>query len=106
MVILAVHDQSMQSQEAYDRKLVGVKHTVWEDRDLPFRVALDRPDPELAEGHSAIGQGVTCKRYQIDVFPTTMVIDREGKVVGNVNTLEHGRLEATIKELLDNGTPR
>ena len=86
VVILAVHDQSVQSREAYDRKLAGVKHTVWEDRDLPFRVALDLPDPELAEGQSAIGEGVTCKRYQIEGFPTTMVIDREGKIVGNVDT--------------------
>jgi thiol-disulfide isomerase/thioredoxin len=106
VVILAVHDQSVQSREAYDWKLVGVKHTVWEDRDLPFRVALDRPDPELAEGQSAIGRGVTCKRYHIEAFPTTMVIDREGRVVGNVNTLQHGRLEATIKGLLDKDTPR
>jgi hypothetical protein len=53
----------MQSREVYDRKLAGVKQTVWEDRDLPFRVTLDLPDPELAEAQSAIGQGVTCKLW-------------------------------------------
>ena len=101
VVILAIHDQSVQSRDAYDRKLEGIKRTVWEGRDLPFRVALDAPDPELAEGQSAVGQGVTCKRYQIDAFPTTLVIDREGNVVGTVNTLEQGNLEAMLKEQIE-----
>jgi hypothetical protein len=34
-------------------------------------------------------------------FPTTMVIDREGKVVGTVNTLQHGRLEAMLKDQIN-----
>jgi hypothetical protein len=30
-----------------------------------------------------------------------MVIDRDGKVVGTVNTLQHGRLEAMLKEQIN-----
>jgi thiol-disulfide isomerase/thioredoxin len=101
VVILAIHDQSVQSREAYDRKLEGIKQNVWEGRELPFRVALDSPDPEVEKGQPGIGQGVTCKRYQIDGFPTTMVIDRDGKVVGTVNTHQHGRLEAMLKEQIN-----
>jgi hypothetical protein len=37
---------------------------------------------------------------------TTVVIDREGKVVGNVDSFQLGRLESTIKDLLDEDTPR
>ena len=55
----------------------------------------------MEKGQSGIGQGVTCKRYQIEGFPTTMVIDREGKVVGTVNTLQHGSLEAMLKEQIN-----
>jgi hypothetical protein len=53
----------MQSREVYDRKLAGEKQTVWEDRDLPFRVTLDLHDPELAKAQSAIGPGVTWKLW-------------------------------------------
>ena len=53
VVILGLHDQSIQSREEYDRKLAGVKNQLWEGRDLPFRVALDRPDPERAEDRTA-----------------------------------------------------
>jgi thiol-disulfide isomerase/thioredoxin len=101
MVFLAVHDQSIQTREDFDRKLAGVKRTVWDDRDLPFRVALDGPDPEVATGDPGIGRGVTCRRYQIEGFPTTIVIGPDGKVVGNVNAMEHGRLAAVLKEQLD-----
>jgi hypothetical protein len=64
-------------------------------------VALDSPDPEVEKGQSGIGHGVTCKRYQIEGFPTTMVIDREEKVVGTVNTLRHGSLEAMLEEQIN-----
>ncbi len=100
VAIIALHDQSIQTRDAYDRKLTEVKRQAWNNRDLPFRVALDRPDPGLAAGGEPIGNGVTCKRYQIHGFPTTLVIDQEGKVAGNVNVREPGRLEAMINKLL------
>ena len=48
VAIIALHDQSIQSRDAYDRKLTEVKRQAWNNRDLPFQVALDRPDPEPA----------------------------------------------------------
>ena len=101
VVFLALHDQSIQSREAYDRKLSGVKTSLWDGRDLPFRVALDRPDPDRPADRPAGGSGVTCKRYEVQMFPTTLLIDQDGKIVGSVNARETGRLEATIRGLLE-----
>ena len=100
VTIIALHDQSIQSRDEYDRRLSEVKRQAWNNRELPFQVALDRPDSEVPSGDRGIGQGVTCKRYQITMFPTTLVIDQDGKVVGTVNVREKGRLDAMINELL------
>lgn len=101
VVILGLHDQSVQSREEYDRKLAGVKHQLWEGRDLPFLVALDRPDPGRAPGEVAEGGGVTFKRYGIEFLNTRVVIDQDGRVAGLVPAQEHDRLEAKIEDLLN-----
>jgi thiol-disulfide isomerase/thioredoxin len=38
VVIIALHDQSIQSLDQLKRQLSGVKHQLWNDRDLPFTV--------------------------------------------------------------------
>jgi RNA polymerase sigma factor (sigma-70 family) len=106
VAIIALHDQSIQSRDAYDRKLTEVRRQAWKDRELPFVVALDRPNPALAAGDAGIGNGVTCKRYEIAFFPTTLVIDQEGKVAGIVNVREEGRLEAMLNDLLEKSTQK
>jgi RNA polymerase sigma factor (sigma-70 family) len=100
VAFIALHDQSIQSREEYDRRLSEVKRLAWNNRELPFQVALDRPSSDVPSGETGIGQGVTCKRYQIEMFPTTLVIDQDGKVVGTVEVREKGRLDAMINELL------
>ena len=50
VVIIALHDQSMQSLDQLKRQLSGVKRQFWNDRDLPFAVAFDRPDPAVDAG--------------------------------------------------------
>ena len=52
-----------------------------------------------------IGKGATCKRYAIHWFPTTLVIDQDGKVAVTVDVREKGRLDAMIDDLL-NKNPR
>ena len=106
LAIIALHDQSIQTRDAYDRKLTEVKRQAWANRDLPFQVALDRPDPDLPADDDPIGDGVTCKRYQIHGFPTTLVIDQEGKVVGTVNVREEGKLDALISSLLNKSSKK
>ena len=82
LAILALHDQSIQSRVVYDRKIAKARERMWGGRDLPFRVLLDRPDPENPEDLSPEGTGTTCKRYGITGFPTLYVIDQDGTMIG------------------------
>jgi thiol-disulfide isomerase/thioredoxin len=100
VVIIALHDQSMQSLDQLKRQLSGVKRQYWNDRDLPFTVAFDRPDPAVDAGAAAIGRGTTMSRYKISLFPTTLVIDQDGKVVAPVDASDDGQLNAMIDRLL------
>lgn len=70
--ILAFHDGSAQNFKQLDEELVKVKKLYWHDRDLPFPILLD-----------ATGQ--TIKNYGVHAFPTTILIDPEGKLVGEAN---------------------
>ena len=106
VAFIALHDQSIQTRELYDLRLTDVKRQAWNNRDIPFSVALDRPEADLAPGDAAIGKGITVKRYQISGFPTTMVIDQEGKVAGTVNVREKGRLDEMINTLLNKMTAK
>ena len=101
VAIIALHDQSIQTRDAYDRNLAEVKRQAWNNRELPFVVALDHPDPELGTGDAPNGRGKSVKRYQIDVFPTTFVIDQEGKVAGTVEVRVKDRLHALVDRLLN-----
>jgi thiol-disulfide isomerase/thioredoxin len=100
VVIITLHDQSMQSLDQLKRQLSGVKRQFWNDRELPFTVAFDRPDPAVAAGAAAIARGTTIARYKINLFPTTLVIDQDGKVVAPVDARDDGQLNAMIDKLL------
>ncbi len=96
VVVLALHDQSIQSREALDVKLEHAKRAVWKGRDLPFRVAFNASLPGVGEDDPGHGRGMTCRRYQINAFPTTLVIGPDG--VANLH--EPGRVEALIDAAL------
>jgi hypothetical protein len=69
--ILAFHDGSVKTFEELDAKMVKAKASrpIWAGRDLPFPILLD-----------ATGESV--KQYDVHAFPTTILIDPDGKLVG------------------------
>jgi thiol-disulfide isomerase/thioredoxin len=101
LAILALHDQSVQSRAAYDRKIAAVRQRLWGGRDLPFRVLLDRPDPSKPKDLDAEGTGMTIGRYHITGFPTLFVIDRDGTLIGTADHSNPARLESLIRGLLE-----
>jgi thiol-disulfide isomerase/thioredoxin len=101
VVILALHDPTVQSKEEYDRQIKGVKKLLWGDKDIPLQVILDRADPNHGEGHPSVEHGLTIRRYQVRTVPTLFVIDQEGKINGVVHFRDHDGLKARIQGLLD-----
>ena len=65
--ILALHDGSAKTFEELDRKTRNVQEKVWK-KPLPFPVILD-------------ASGETTKRWGVHAFPTTVLIDPEGRLV-------------------------
>lgn len=74
--ILAFHDGSVKDFAEMDAKTERTKKSLWHGRDLPFPILLDAPKEP---------QGATIEAYGIRSFPTTILIDPEGKLVGEVS---------------------
>ncbi len=68
LVVIAVHDGSVSSIAEMDARIAAARDRQWFGRDLPFLVALD-------------GDGATAKEFGITNFPTSLLIDRDGKIV-------------------------
>jgi len=81
--IIAFHDGTVKDFKELDEKLKTVKKMYWRDRDLPFPILLD-------------STGQTIKDYGVRAFPTTILIDPEGKLVGEAR---EEQLEAKLPEL-------
>ena len=68
LVVIAVHDKSVKSIAELDERIAPSRQRRWFGRDLPFLVALD-------------GDGATTAAFSITTFPTSLLIDRDGNVV-------------------------
>lgn len=81
--IIAFHDASAKTFEELDKQLVPIIRNTWRGRSLPFPILLD-------------ATGETIQRYGIRSFPTTILIDPEGKLVGEAG---EDALEAKLPPL-------
>jgi thiol-disulfide isomerase/thioredoxin len=91
--VIAVHDDSVASLAEMDQKLAQ-KHAQWEsDRTeyeryniaiwdkIPFTIALDGGGETRVKNSHRTARGATTAEYGIRSFPTTLLIDRSGKIV-------------------------
>jgi len=69
--ILAVHVQYAKDFAEYDDKIKDAKKRYWGDKELPFPLLLDATEK-------------TIKSFGIHAFPTTILIDPDGNLVGEV----------------------
>jgi hypothetical protein len=81
--ILAFHDGTVKTFAELDEKIVPARKRYWGGRDLPFPILLD-------------ATGETIKTFDIHAFPTTILIDPEGKLVGHAG---EEQLEAKLPPL-------
>jgi thiol-disulfide isomerase/thioredoxin len=74
--VLAFHDGTVKDFAEMDAKNERTKQTLWRGRELPFPVLLD-----AQKGM----HGATVEAFGINSFPTTILIDPDGKLVGQIS---------------------
>jgi thiol-disulfide isomerase/thioredoxin len=81
LVVIGIHVDAADDANTVaklDAKLVDIKKRLWKDRDLPFPVALVLM---TEKGKCPLAREV----YDIPGFPTSVLIDRRGRVVGQID---------------------
>lgn len=73
--IIAFHDGSVKNFDELDLRLKSVRQNQWHGKDLPFPILLD-------------ASGKTIEAFGVHAFPTTILIDPEGKLVGHAREEE------------------
>jgi hypothetical protein len=73
--ILAFHDAQAKNFAELDKKLEPIIKNTWGGRSLPFPILLD-------------STGETVEKFGIRAFPTILLIDPEGRLVGEANEEE------------------
>lgn len=97
--IIALHDDSVASMTELESKLAELRERAWEGRALPFRIALDGGGETLIEGTDINARGATTAAYGIRSFPTTLLIDRDGKLAGEIHPADPDA-KAKVEKLL------
>jgi thiol-disulfide isomerase/thioredoxin len=82
LAIVAVHDGTAETIDELIKNLEAVKKQSWNDRDLPFWVALDGGGEVPISGTERSVKGATHATYGVQSWPTTVLIDPQGNVVG------------------------
>ena len=88
--ILAFHEPGIKTFEELDKALVPVKENRWNGEDLPFPILLD-------------STGTTTKQYDVKYYPTIVLFDPEGRIVGEAD-LE--MLKKALKGEVETPKPR
>lgn len=84
--VLAFHEPSMADFATLDPELQKLKEKRWGGKDLPFPILLD-------------SSGETMKSYKVQVLPTTILIDPEGKIA-QIEVGHRGGITKTLEREL------
>jgi len=88
VVIIGIHDNTVKSVAELEAEVAEARQLYWGRRDVPFAIGID----------SGSGRGAVHEDYGIDQWPTTIVIDRAGKVAGKYSPW--GQLQDALPKLL------
>ena len=101
LAIVGVHmdlDGEVDTAAKLDAKLVATKKDLWKGKDMPFSSALVSGTRVGTGDERRPGGSVAL--YGVRGFPTTILIDREGKVVGQFHARDIKSASAEIEKLL------
>ena len=88
VVFVAIHDTTVKTAEVLTSKLAEISAASWQGKELPFAVALDAGEKS----------GATHAAYGIRQWPTTLLIGRDGKLVGQFSPW--GELRTQLRQML------
>lgn len=91
VVIIAVHDATMKSVADMLAAIKEPQEKLWKGRQLPFAIAIA----------GGAGNGQVIADYSIKAFPTSLLIDRQGKIAAVLDTHDLEASKKKIRELLD-----
>lgn len=98
LAIVGVHVDmggEIDTAEKLDEKIATYKKKRWQGKDLPFASALTLGKPDRG-GNG----GTVAEQYGVQGYPTTILIDREGKVVGLFEAHDAKEAVAKVEKLL------
>lgn len=98
--VVAIHDDSVESVEALKPILEKLQSEHWKGRVLPFEVVLDGGGETSIPDSEASTRGGTTAQYGIRSFPTTILIDRKGNVVRQIEVRDEASARRAIEEVL------
>jgi thiol-disulfide isomerase/thioredoxin len=103
LVIIGIHDDSVESIKNLETKIEQLCTSRWNGKKIPFAVALDGGGKREIEGTGQTARGATTAAYGITAFPTGVLIDKRGKVVGEFHpSANNVLLEKLLAEDIDN----
>jgi thiol-disulfide isomerase/thioredoxin len=88
VAFIAVHDNTVATSDALTARLAVLGSRSWGGKELPFHVALDAGE----------GRGVLHATYGVTQWPTTLLIGRDGRLVGEFSPW--GELEGELRRML------
>jgi thiol-disulfide isomerase/thioredoxin len=96
LVIIGVHvgidDESIDTVEKLDAKIAETREHLWHGRDVPYPVAMVGSQRNNYPGSEQKGRSLAAVDYGVITYPSEVLIDPEGNVVGWFNEEEHVKL--------------
>jgi thiol-disulfide isomerase/thioredoxin len=98
LVIVGVHDDSVQTPGELQQKLEPLRVKYWGGRSIPFEVALDGGGRRRIAESTKFTTGATTAAYHVSAWPTTLLVGRDGVVKAEIRLIgDQARAEATKK---------
>ncbi|MCK4817910.1 redoxin domain-containing protein [bacterium] len=99
LIVIGVHADMVDSFEELEQELAKSKTKLWKGREIPFPIALDGGGKTQIKGTNYSNFGATTAAYGVQNFPTKILINKDGKLLGEFFT-DTDDYDQQIKRLL------
>lgn len=106
LAVIGIHtpygeDDEVTSVKELDQKLSKIQKNIWKGREIDFPVALTRLRKlPYSLGGEPIANSKMSVEYGINSFPSTIVIDRQGNIFGNLKLWKQSDRDK-LKQLIE-----